>query len=203
MEHELSQTLSLWIDSYGNAIYPLLFLLVTAEIGVAPLFFLPGDPLLFLCGALSVKGGLNPWLLVSVFFAATVIGSAMAYGAGALIGNKALQHPSRWLNREALERAHRFFEGHGAWGLVVTPYVAVLRTFAPLVAGMARMDFARFMAAVSAGAALWSVGLVAAGHYFGDVPLVREHMGGIILSGLVLATAAAILRRLVLRFRRG
>jgi membrane-associated protein len=203
MEHELAQTLSAWLDIYGPAIYPLLFAVIALEIGVAPLFFLPGDPLLFLCGALSAQGGLNPWILMPLFFAATLLGSWMAYGIGALIGRQTMQRNYRWLNRDALARARQFFEGHGAWGLVVTPYVAVLRTFAPLAAGMARMDFGRFTVAVSAGSAFWSVGLVALGYFFGNVPLVREHMGALILSGVALAAAAALLRRLLRKIKRG
>ena len=196
----IAQALSAWMVSYGPAVYLLLFVLVTAEIGVAPLFFLPGDPLLFLCGALSAQGALDPWLLALLFFVAAVLGSAMAYGCGALLGRHAARRDYRWLNGEALARAQRFFEGWGGWGLMVTPYVAVLRTFAPLAAGIAGMDRRRFALSTLAGAALWSAGLVAAGYFFGNVPFVREHLASLTLSGVALAAVLAVLRRL---FRRG
>jgi len=196
----LAQLLSVWMSSYGPAVYLLLFVLVTAEIGIAPLFFLPGDPLLFLCGALSAQGALDPWLLALLFFAAAALGSAMAYGCGALLGRQALRRNYRWLNGEALARAQRFFEGWGGWGLLVTPYVAVLRTFAPLAAGIAGMDRRRFALATLAGAALWSAGLVAAGYFFGNVPFVREHLAALTLSGVALAGAAAVVKKM---FRRG
>ena len=196
----VAQILSAWLASYGSAVYLLLFVLVTAEIGIAPLFFLPGDPLLFLCGALSAQGALDPWLLALLFFAAAVLGGALAYGCGALLGRQAVQRNYRWLNGPALARAQRFFEGWGAWGLVMTPYVAVLRTFAPLAAGIAGMDRRRFALATVAGAALWSTGLVATGYFFGNVPFVREHLAALALSGVALAATLAVLRRL---FRRG
>lgn len=196
----LAQILSAWMASYGPAVYLLLFVLVTAEIGIAPLFFLPGDPLLFLCGALSAQGALDPWLLALLFFAAALLGSAMAYGCGALLGRQAQRRNYRWLNGPALARAQRFFEGWGGLGLMVTPYVAVLRTFAPLAAGIAGMDSRRFALATLAGAALWSAGLVAAGYFFGNVPFVREHLAGLALSGVVLAGAAAVVKKM---FRRG
>ena len=196
LNHSLADTVTVWIGSYGAAVYPLLFALVLVEIGIAPMFFLPGDPLLFLCGALSVgEGGLNPWLLVLVFFAATVLGSGMAYGVGRLLGRRAYERNYRWLDRDALRRAHDFFEGRGSWGLLVTPYIAVLRTFAPLAAGVAGMGVGRFAAAVSGGAVLWSAGLVTAGHFFGNVPFVREHMGQLVLAGIALGLGGLALRR--------
>jgi len=200
----LAQLLSVWMSSYGPAVYLLLFVLVAAEIGVAPLFFLPGDPLLFLCGALAAQGALDPWLLAPLFFAAAVLGSAIAYGCGAVLGRQAVRRNYRWLNGPALARAQRFFEGWGGWGLLVTPYVAVLRTFAPLAAGIAGMDRHRFALATLAGAALWSAGLVTAGYFFGNVPFVREHLAALTLSGVVLAALLALLKRLSGRLvRRG
>ncbi|WP_077037998.1 DedA family protein [Pelomonas sp. KK5] len=195
MEAELAAA----IREHGMAIYPLLFLLVALEIGVAPLFFLPGDPLLFLCGALTVQGGLETGPLIGVFFVATLLGNALAYSTGAWIALQARQRDWRWLEGPALARARKFFAGHGGWGLVVVPYVAVLRTFAPVAAGLALMDRRRFALATLAAAALWSVGLVAAGRYFGQVPLVREHLGVFVLSGVALAAVGAVLKRLLRR----
>lgn len=194
-DHLLALTLADWIARYGAAVYLLLFAVVWLEIGVAPLFFLPGDPLLFLCGALSAGGGgLSIGVLLPLFFAATVAGSLTAYGAGRLLGGRVQARNYRWLDRQALGSAQRFFDGHGGLGLLITPYVAVMRTFAPLAAGVAGMGFARFVLASAGGAALWSAGLLSAGYFFGNVPAVREHMGSLVLLGLALGLGGLAVR---------
>lgn len=192
-DHELAALLAEAAARHGDAIYLLLFALVFCEIGVAPLFFLPGDPLLFLCGALSVAGGLDAAILVPLFFAAALLGSLLAYAVGGWFGRQASER--RWLNRAALERAHGFFAGSGGWGLLVSPYVAVLRTFAPHAAGAARMGLGRFTLAAGGGALLWSAGLVGAGHFLGNVPFVRAHMGALIIGGIGLGLGGLALRR--------
>ncbi|MBV8122538.1 MAG: VTT domain-containing protein [Paucibacter sp.] len=189
-------TLADWVARHGDMVYVLLFGLVLLEIGVAPLFFLPGDPLLFLCGALSVEGGLNIFVLVPLFFTAALGGSLMAFVVGRLLGERAYRHDYRWLDRKALSSAHQFFEGYGAWGLCVTPYVAVLRTFAPLAAGVAQMSLRRFVLAAGCGAALWSVGLVSAGRFLGNTPIARGHMATWMLIGLALGLAGLAWKRL-------
>jgi membrane protein DedA with SNARE-associated domain len=144
--------------------------------------------------ALAAAHGLNVWILLPLFLGAAWLGSLLAYVVGRWLGEQARARNPRWLNREALANAQRFFDGYGGLGLLVSPYVAVLRTFAPLAAGIARMAPARFVAAAGGGAALWSIGLVGSGYFFGNVPLVREHMGSLILAGLLLGLAGLLLR---------
>jgi membrane-associated protein len=186
------QHLSGLIVQYGTAVYAMLFLVVFVEIGFLPLFFLPGDPLIFICGGLAATGALNIWLVIPVLFAATVAGSIVDYAIGRAIGEKVYTADYRWLDKHALRKAHAFYEARGGLTFLLSPFIAVVRTFAPFVAGVSRMTFARFVSFVTAGAALWIVSLVAAGYLFGNVPLVRDHMSSIVLLGVSLGVGSLL-----------
>jgi membrane-associated protein len=186
------QHLSSLIVQYGTAVYAMLFIIVFVEIGFLPLFFLPGDPLIFICGGLSATGALNVWLVIPVLFAATVAGSIVDYAIGRAVGEKVYTANYRWLDKNALRRAHAFYEARGGLTFLLSPFIAVVRTFAPFVAGVSRMTFARFVSFVTAGAALWIGSLVAAGYLFGNVPLVRDHMSSIVLLGVALGVGSLI-----------
>jgi len=193
---DLTALLTEWIARYDQGVYLLLFALVFCEIGVAPLFFLPGDPLLFLCGALCAQGALRAALLVPLLALAAWGGSLLAYRLGLRLGRHLESHAYRWLNRALLARGQRFFARWGGPSLLVSPYVAVLRTFAPLAAGVARMPARPFATAALAGSVAWSGGLIAAGYWLGRVPLVHEHLGGLVVLGLVLGLGGLALRLL-------
>ncbi|HEY4350771.1 MAG TPA: VTT domain-containing protein [Paraburkholderia sp.] len=194
------------IAQYGTAVYAMLFAIVFVEIGFLPLFFLPGDPLIFICGAFAATGALDIRLVVPVLFAATVAGSIVCYLLGRALGEKVYSADYRWLDRHALRRAHAFYEARGGYTFLLSPFIAVVRTFAPFVAGVARMTLPRFTSFVVAGAALWIVSLVAAGYLFGNAPLVRDHMSSIVLLGVGLGVGSllvgAVWRR-VNAYRRG
>jgi membrane-associated protein len=183
------QHLSGLIVQYGTAVYAMLFLVVFVEIGFLPLFFLPGDPLIFICGALAATGALNAWIVVPVLLVATVGGSIVGYAIGHKVGERVYTADYRWLNKRALRKAHDFSEARGGLTFLLSPFIAVVRTFAPFVAGVSRMTFSRFVWLVSAGAVLWVVSLMAAGVLFGNMPMVREHMSTIVLLGMALGGA--------------
>lgn len=185
----IDQHLITLIEQFGTAVYALLFVVVFVEYGFLPLFFLPGDPLIFICGALAATGALNAWIVAPVLFVATVAGSIVGYGLGRAVGEKVYTADYRWLNKHALRKAHAFSEARGGLTFLLSPYIAVLRTFAPFVAGVSRMTFSRYVWLVSAGAALWVVSLMAAGFLFGNVPVVREHLSSLVLLGILLGGA--------------
>ncbi|SIT48562.1 SNARE associated Golgi protein-associated protein [Paraburkholderia ribeironis] len=180
------QHLSALSAQFGAVVYGLLFVVVFVEYGFLPLFFLPGDPLIFICGALAATGVLNPWIVAPVLFVATVTGSIVGYALGRAVGEKVYTADYRWLNKSALRKAHAFSEARGRLTFLLSPYIAVVRTFAPFAAGVSRMTFSRYVSFVSAGAALWVVSLMAAGYLFGNVPVVRDHMSAIVLLGILL-----------------
>ena len=104
----LDQHLITLIEQFGTAVYALLFVVVFVEYGFLPLFFLPGDPLIFICGALAATGALNAWIVAPVLFVATVAGSIVGYGLGRAVGEKVYTADYRWLNKHALRKAHAF-----------------------------------------------------------------------------------------------
>ncbi len=195
------QHLGAAIAHYGPFVYALLFVVVFAEIGVLPLFFLPGDPLLFLCGAFCASGYLNLWVLMPVLFVAALGGSLLNYSVGRVIGVRVLSRQLRGVDQAALQRTHAFYAEHGDVTFLLSPFIAVVRTFAPFVGGIAGMSAARFVLAAAAGALLWSVSLPVLGYFFGNVPQVRDHMGAIVLSGIVLGVGALVATQLWRRVR--
>lgn len=180
------QHLGSMIAQHHVMIYAMLFMVVFCEIGVLPLFFLPGDPLLFICGAFCAMGALNIWILAPLLIAATVLGSALNYWAGRAVGQRAYALNYRWLDRTALQKTHAFYERYGRVTFVLSPFIAVVRTFAPFVGGVARMTFAKFLVSALTGAAVWVLTLVPGGYFFGNLPLIRDHMGALVLLGLAL-----------------
>lgn len=193
LDQGLAPALALLIGAHGHWAYLLLFAIVFGEIGVAPLFVLPGDPLLFFCGAFCASGALDIRVLLPLLALACWLGHLLAYGTGRWLGQRALQQ--RWLNAAALGRAQGFFAGHGGRSLLVTPYVAVLRTFAPLAAGVAAMQAPRFAMLSAAGSLLWSGGLLGLGYFFGHIPWLQAHLGSLVLLGLALGLGGLALKR--------
>ena len=187
------QHLGIAIAEYGVAVYALLFAIVFCEIAFLPLFFLPGDPLIFICGAFCATGAISLWVVMPLLFAATVAGSAVNFRIGRAIGQKVFTQDYRWLDKAALQRTHRFYEEHGGITFLLSPFIAVVRAFAPFVGGVSAMTYSRFLLFMTAGAAVWIVTLVPAGYFFGNVPLVRDHMSGIVLLGIGLGVGSLII----------
>ncbi|NYE61770.1 membrane-associated protein [Duganella sp. 1224] len=151
------------------------------------LFFFPGDTLLFIAGALCAVGEMNLPLLMLLLSTAAITGNTVNYWIGEKVGQRVFTHDYRWLNKEALTRTHEFFEKHGGKTIVLARFVPVVRTFAPFVAGVSDMTFARFQLFNFTGAILWVVLLTAAGYFFGNIPIVREHLTEIVLVGVGVA----------------
>lgn len=189
------------LAAYGPAVYALLFVIVFAETGLVVFPFLPGDTLLFVGGAFCASGAMNVWLLVALLIVAAVTGNTVNYMIGKAIGNKAFTHNYRWLDRHALQKTHTFFEVHGGKTIVLARWLPVVRTFAPFVAGVSQMSLAKFQFFNIGGAALWVAALVAAGYFFGNIPLIRDHLNTIVLIG-VAAAAVPVLLATVWRFLR-
>ncbi|MYM72187.1 hypothetical protein GTP56_08250 [Duganella sp. FT134W] len=183
----VDKTLEVLIQQYGTLIYVVLFAIIFAETGLVVLFFFPGDTLLFIAGALCAVGEMNLPLLMVLLTTAAVTGNTVNYWIGEKVGQRVFTHDYRWLNKEALTRTHNFFEKHGGKTIVLARFIPVVRTFAPFVAGVSDMTFARFQLYNFTGAILWVLMLTSAGYFFGNIPIVREHLTEIVLFGVGLA----------------
>ena len=176
--------LGTFIAEYGTMVYAVLFAIVFCETGLVVLPFLPGDSLLFIAGAFCATGGMNAWVLMTLLVIAAVTGNTVNYWIGRAIGQKVFTHDYRWLDKDALRKTHAFYENHGGKTIILARFVPVVRTFAPFVAGVSEMTFAKFQFFNIAGALLWVVGLVVAGYFFGNIPFIRNHLNTIVLVGV-------------------
>jgi membrane-associated protein len=172
------------IAQYGTMVYLVLFAIVFCETGLVVLPFLPGDTLLFIGGAFCATGAMNEWLLIALLLVAAIGGNTVNYWIGSAIGHKVFTHDYKWLDKAALQKTHAFYENHGGKTIILARFIPIVRTFAPFVAGVSEMTFARFQLFNIAGALLWVVGLVAGGYFFGNIPVIRDHLNTIVLLGV-------------------
>ncbi|QYF91672.1 VTT domain-containing protein [Massilia sp. PAMC28688] len=189
MKVELSTLLS----QYGVYVYAVLFLIIFSETGLVVLFFFPGDTLLFIAGAACATGEMNYFFLMALLIAAAVLGNTLNYHIGKRIGQRAYTHNYRWVNKDALQKTHNFFEKHGGKTIILARFVPVVRTFAPFVAGVSEMTQSRFQFYNITGAALWVVSLVSAGYLFGNTPIVRDNLTTIVMIGVAAAVVPVAL----------
>jgi membrane-associated protein len=177
-------TLGDLLKQYGTYVYAVLFAIVFCETGLVVLFFFPGDTLLFIAGAFCATGQMSYPLLLALLITAAVTGNTLNYWIGEAIGQRVFTHDYRWINKDALRRTHDFFERHGGKTIILARFVPVVRTFAPFVAGVSDMTLARFQLFNFAGAAAWVLSLVTGGYFFGNIPVVRDHLTAIVLVGV-------------------
>jgi membrane-associated protein len=180
----VDKTLGVLLAQYGIYVYAVLFAIVFCETGLVVLFFFPGDTLLFIAGAFCATGQMSYPLLLALLITAAVTGNTLNYWIGEAIGQRVFTHDYRWLNKDALHRTHDFFEKHGGKTIILARFVPVVRTFAPFVAGVSDMTHARFQLFNVTGAAAWVLSLVTGGYFFGNIPVVRDHLTAIVLVGV-------------------
>jgi membrane-associated protein len=186
---------------YELWIYPILFTVIFAETGLVVTPFLPGDSLLFAVGALAAvdtSGTLSAPLASLTLAAAAVLGNTVNYSIGRAIGPPAFSGRYRWLKVEYLHRTEEFFRRHGAFAIVLSRFMPIIRTCAPFVAGIARMRYGKFLAYNFAGGCSWVLLFVWGGYLFGNVPSVKQHFGLVTIAIIVvslLPLAGALLKR--------
>ena len=180
----IDQYLGIWVEQYGAWIYLILFLIIFGETGFVVLPFLPGDSLLFIAGAFGALGSLDPVLLGGLLFVAAILGNTVNYYIGRYIGPKVFSTESRFLDKRALLKTQEFYAKHGGKTVVLSRFLPVFRTFAPFVAGVGSMPAGLFQFYNITGAGLWIFGLITLGYFFGNVPIIKEHLSIIVLIGV-------------------
>ena len=185
-----------FVRNYGLWVYALLFLVIFVETGVVVMPFLPGDSLLFVVGAMCGVGLMSYPLSVGLLLGAAVLGNQSNYALGRHFGPRVFKwENSRLFNKAAFDRAHDFYERYGGITIVAARFMPFVRTFAPFVAGVAKMTRTRFTFFDVSGGVLWVVGIVTIGYFFGNFPFVKAHLDKIIwamilIPGLVLVLGA-------------
>lgn len=184
----LDKHLAMLVQQYGLWIYGILFFIVFAETGFVVTPFLPGDSLLFVAGALAAlgEGGMDIFVLMGVLLVAAILGNTLNYQIGRFLGPKVFHwENSRFFNRDALVKTHAFYEKHGGKTLVISRFLPLFRTFAPFVAGIGAMSYAKFTLFNLIGALAWVVSLCLAGYWLGNMPWVKANLSLIIIGIIV------------------
>ena len=189
----IDKHLDVIIAQYGFWAYGLLFAIVFAETGLVVAPFLPGDSLLFIAGAYCATGHFDIGVLCLGLLLAAVAGNTVNYLIGRWIGHRVFSSQSAWIDQNALRKTHSFYEKHGGKTIILARFLPIIRTFAPFIAGVSEMNFARFQLFNIAGAGLWIVGLIAAGYFFGNIPLIRQNLNVIVLIGVGAAALPILL----------
>ncbi|MGI8926472.1 MAG: DedA family protein [Tepidiformaceae bacterium] len=176
-----------------------LFIIVFAETGLLIGFFLPGDTLLITAGLLAGRGELEILVLIPLLIVAAVLGDATGYQIGRKAGPRLFRRDdSRWFQRRHLERARAFYERHGGKTIVLARFLALIRTFAPTIAGAAGMPYRRFAVFNVAGGVLWVASMTLLGYWFGkkveDVELVFTGLVVVVIAISVAPAAWHLLR---------
>ena len=185
--------LEAFVVAYGPWVYALLFLIVFVETGLVVMPFLPGDSLLFIVGALCGIGLMSFPIACTVLIVAAILGDQCNYSIGRYLGPKVFQwEDSRFFNKKAFNQAHAFYERYGGVTIILARFMPFIRTFAPFVAGVAAMSRGKFTAFNVVGALLWVLGIATAGYFFGNLPLVREHLDKIIWALILVPGLVAI-----------
>lgn len=189
----LDKNLAIVIAQYGTLTYGLLFLIVFMETGLVITPFLPGDSLLFAAGALAATSNLNIWITYFLLLIAAILGDTANYWIGHFIGPKLLDaqgnfsEKNRFIKKKHFDDAHAFYEKYGGKAIVLARFVPIIRTFAPFVAGIAKMTYPHFIAYNIAGATLWVTLFVWGGYFFGNLPFVKANFHYVVLVIIVLS----------------
>jgi membrane-associated protein len=183
----IDQHLFVLCTQYGMWVYAILFIIIFCETGFVVTPFLPGDSLLFAVGSLTAIGALNFWGAVVLLVVAAFAGDTVNYWIGHYVGPKIFHKEHvRFLNKEYLERTHRFYEKHGGKTIVLARFLPIIRTFAPFVAGIGSMTYPRFMMYNLSGGIVWVVLFIGGGYFFGNVPIVQQNFSLVILALIII-----------------
>jgi membrane-associated protein len=187
----LDKHLDALIQNYGAWSYIILFLIIFCETGLVVTPFLPGDSLLFAAGAIASRGSLNVHALALALFLAAVLGDMVNYSIGRYLGDRAFN--SRFINRQYLERTHQFYEKYGGKTIIIARFVPIIRTFAPFLAGIGKMSYAKFSFYNWIGGAIWIGIILYAGFFFSEIPIVKNNFGLVVVAIIVISVIPVVI----------
>ncbi len=174
---------------YGWLVYAAMFLIFFLETGIVVMAFLPGDSLLFVAGTVAAAGTMSPWGLMLAVILGACLGNTLGFHTGRWLGNRIYDGSIRWIDAKKLQKTQVFYEKHGGKTIILARFVPIVRAFAPLVAGAAKMSIGRFELYSGLGAVIWAVGLIGLGYLFGNIPIVKNNLSMILLLGVISAAS--------------
>ncbi|HZT81825.1 MAG TPA: DedA family protein [Gemmataceae bacterium] len=200
----LDQHLKELAGPWGPWLYVLLFVIVFCETGLVVTPFLPGDSLLFAVGALIARGDLplNLPATVGLLMAAAILGDAVNYRIGYRIGPKVFKSESSWLlNKKHLLRTQHFYERYGGKTIILARFIPIIRTFAPFVAGIGKMEYRRFALYNVVGGMAWVLTFALSGYFVGDLPWVKDGFHYIIVAIILISVTPPVIEFVLARRR--
>lgn len=180
------------MDNYGVLIYVLLFLIIFCETGLVVTPFLPGDSIIFACGALAAISGMNIVVLIIVFLTAAILGDGANYLIGKKLGEKLVNSNNRFIKKSYIDKAQSFYEKYGSKAIVLARFVPIVRTFAPFVAGIGKMCYKKFGVFNIIGGTVWISLFLALGFFFGNIPVIKNNFS-LVTVGIILISLLPVL----------
>jgi len=189
----IDKNIVILLENYGIWANLIIFAIIFAETGLVIVPFLPGDSLLFIVGTYAAKGGFNILIIYPLLFVAAVLGDSVNYYIGYKIGRKAFRNNTLPLiNHNQLEKTELFYEKHGGKTIILARFIPIVRTFAPFVAGIGKMDYREFISYNLIGAFLWVTIFVFGGYLFGNIPVVKNNFELIVIAIIFLSVLPPI-----------
>ena len=187
----LDKYIGIIIQNYGTATYLILFFIIFSETGLVFFTFFPGDTLLFVAGTFASIGAISFFWLFVILSLAAILGDSVNYSIGKYLG-KAVFLKRHWVKEENIEKTRAFFEKHGGKTIIFARFIPVIRSFAPFVAGIGRMNYLRFLVFNIIGAMAWTISMLTLGYYFGAIPFVKNNLSIMIIAIVILSWIPAI-----------
>jgi len=181
------------ISNYGVATNLILFGIIFAETGFVVTPFLPGDSLLFAAGAFAALGVLNLWALIIILIIAAILGDTANYWIGHFFGQKIVDNPKiKFVNQEHIDKTQKFYSEHGGKTIILARFVPIIRTFAPFVAGVGKMDYGQFFSFNVIGGIIWILVFTLAGFFFGNIEAVQHNFTLAILAIIAISVVPIV-----------
>lgn len=184
--------ISVIMDNYGVLIYVLLFLIIFCETGLVVTPFLPGDSIIFACGALAAVSGMNILVLIVIFFSAAILGDGTNYLIGKKLGERLVNSNNRFIKKSYIDKAQSFYEKYGSKAIVLARFVPIVRTFAPFVAGIGNMCYKKFGVFNIIGGTIWVSLFLSLGFFFGNIPVIKNNFS-LVTIGIILISLLPVL----------
>lgn len=192
------------VNDYQYWTYLILFLIIFVETGVVVMPFLPGDSLLFAAGMLAAQpNDLNIGILIILLLIAAITGDSLNYSIGKNFGMRITKFKlfgRQMVTESQLQKTHSFYEKYGSKTIVIARFVPIVRTLAPFVGGIGKMNYGTFILYNIIGAILWVVGITLAGYFLGNIPLIKDNFSKVVLLIILLSILPIIFELVKAKF---
>ncbi|NRT79476.1 DedA family protein [Clostridium beijerinckii] len=189
----LDKYLGFIINNYGFETYLLLFFIIFLETGLVVTPFLPGDSLIFAAAAFAAMGMLNIYALLGILMVAAILGDTVNYEIGRIFGDKLINIAGgKLIKKEHLDKTNKFYEKHGGKTIIFARFIPIVRTLAPFVAGIGKMQYRHFISFNAMGGILWVLVVSALGFFFGNIPVVKKNFEFVIIAIIFISIVPVI-----------